>query len=92
MTDLPALPKVRLICPNYAMANAWAREHGVARRRMVVISTPEQLAGTTGRVWMCWPPDHADPGYLRERVLSDPLIEVAPCTELTGCFSEAAPS
>lgn len=92
MTDLPELPRVRLICPNYAMANAWAREHGIARRRLVVISTAEALDATRGVVYLCWPLNMPDPGYLRERALTDPNIEVASCSTLNGSSSSVPES
>jgi hypothetical protein len=79
VTDLPPLPKVVLITPTYACANIYAREHGLARRRMRVVSTSQQLRGTKGDVYLYWPPEIADPEYLVDQVRTDPMITVAPC-------------
>lgn len=92
MSDLPPLPKVYVVAPTYAIANAYAKEHGLARRRMHVVCDSESLERVTGTVYLCWPPSRADPDYIVERVLTDPTITVAPCRswdEATGTSSEA---
>ena len=97
MTNLPPLPKVVVITPNYACANIYARDHGLARRRMRIVSTAAHLLGTKGDVYLYWPPEIPDPEYIVDQVRTDPLITVAPCRswasdDVTGTSSEAAAS
>ena len=49
--------RVRVVAPTYALANAWASEHEISRRRLWIAMTPSAVAelkkGTT--VVLVWP-------------------------------------
>ena len=71
MTDVNPKDRVHVVAPTYAMANAWANENQIARRRLWIATTPSSIAEfkTGVCVILVWPAGSRGPTGLMDALL-----------------------
>ena len=63
--------RVRVVAPTYALANTWASEHEIARRRLWIAMTPSAVAEFKTGAWvvLVWPTGSNGPTGLLDALL-----------------------